>query len=233
VLDLVYKDIIQGRRTILWYLVTGTILGLVMMVGVTNVGSILATMMLFSVYGYAVRSTYDEDKNGALLFLKGLPLSDTAIVCSKYLSTLVVAVFLGVFFQGLAALSEGVIAPGLGLGPAAKACVDTGTLLRNSLGNAAIAFGVTMVMLSIYLTMFFCMGYARAAAYNRFVMLGLFAFVFAAASVVQRLSPEPPGWVIALGQSPWTPLLAAAVGLGIYALGCVASVMRVHTKDWT
>ncbi len=232
-LDLVYKDIVQGRRTMLLYLAAGIVLGLVMMVSVVNMGSVLSTMAVFSAYGYAIRSTYDEDKNGAILFLKGLPLSDTAIVASKYLSALAVSALLMAFFSGFAALGEGVIAPRLGLGPAARIAVDMNARLRASAREAAMIFAVIMVMLSVYLTMFFCVGYARAAAYNRFVMLGIFAFVFAGISAWQRVSPQPPGWALAFWGSSGLPALAALAGLGVYALGFVISVIRVRAKDWS
>lgn len=232
-LDLVYKDIVQGRRTLLLYLVLAVVFGLVMSIGVTNVSSILAMMMVFAVYGFAIRSTYDEEKNGALLFLKGLPLSDTAIVSSKFLSTLAVAVVLAVFFQGVAVFAEVFVRPRFAPGASAGSPVDLAMLLRGSLANISIVLAVVLVLTGVYLTMFFWMGYARASAYHRFVMLGVFAFVSAGASAIQRLSPEPPVWLAALWQSRWVPPLVLAAGLSIYALGCAVSVARVRVKDWS
>ncbi len=231
-LDLIFKDIVQGRRVILMYLVTGALLGLVLSLAVTGVGSVLGMMAVFSTYGYAVRSTYDEDKNGAMLFLKSLPLSDAAIVVSKYVSTFLVSVVLGAFFLAVAVVGEGFVAPRLGFGTPGG-IPDAWAYVGGVLAESGVIFGLVLVMLSVYLTMFFCLGYARAAAYNRFVMLGLFAVLFGGLSVAQKLHPTPPAWVVALGQSSWVPGMAAGGGLALYWLGCLVSVLMVRARDWS
>jgi ABC-type transport system involved in multi-copper enzyme maturation permease subunit len=118
VLDLIYKDIIQNRKLILLYALIGGFVGLVMMASGSDGGGIFTAYVMVSTYGFAVRSTYDEDKSGAYLFLKSLPLSDAAIVTSKFVSVLAVSVLLVIFFNVTAVLgaylaSLGII-PGLG-----------------------------------------------------------------------------------------------------------------------
>jgi len=89
-IDLVYKDIIQNRKLILLYALLGGFVGLVMIASGSDGGGVFTAYVMISTYGFAVRSTYDEDKSGAYLFLKSLPLSDAAIVASKFLSVLAV-----------------------------------------------------------------------------------------------------------------------------------------------
>ncbi len=232
-LDLVWKDIVQGKRTLLMYFLIGSLLGLTMSFAVTDAGSIIAFYMIVSAYGFAIRSTYDEDKSGAYLFLKGLPLSDTAIVASKFVSVLVAAVVLGALFGVIAIIGQGIIAPRIGLGGSAVTAGDLGALLREMLGPAAMLFGIVMVICGVYLAMFFCLGYARASAYNRIVMLGVFAAVMAGSTILRRVQVQPPAWIGALGQSLMAPLLVAAAGLVIYALSCVVSIAWVRVRDWS
>ena len=134
-------------------------------------------------------ATSDEDKNGSLLFLKGLPISDTDIVLSKFVSTFAVTVLIMAFLGFVALLGEWFIVLRLGPEVPIVPSSDITTLLRGSLYTMAALFGVSMIMLAIYLSMFFCLGYAKAEAYNRFVMLGIFAVVFAGTSVISRSVP--------------------------------------------
>ena len=231
-LDLVWKDIIQGRRMLAFYLVVGAVIGIGLAFALENVGAVIALQMTVSAYGFAIRSTYDEDKNGALLFLKGLPLSDAAIVVSKFLSTLAVAIGFAAFFGGLAFFGQGFIAPRIGLGTPGAPGGGARALLEPLIGVATL-FGVLMVILGVYLAMFFWLGYARAAAYNRVVMLGVFAAVMAGSTVLQRLNVQPPAWIGGLEHSLRVPSLVAAAGLVIYALSCAVSIASVRARDWS
>lgn len=233
-LDLVWKDIVQGRKMLAFYLAVGAVIGIGLAFALENVGAVIALQMTVSAYGFAIRSTYDEDKNGALLFLKGLPLSDAAIVASKFLSTLAVAIGFAVFFGGVAAIGQGIIGPrsGLGMSGAPGGGTDAGALLE-PLISVATLFGVLMVILGVYLAMFFWLGYARAAAYNRVVMLGVFAAVMAGSTVLQRLNVQPPAWIGGLEHSLRVPSLVAAAGLVIYALSCAVSIASVRARDWS
>lgn len=232
-LDLVWKDIIQGRRALAFYLAVGAAIALGLTFAMSDVGAVVALQMTLSVYGFAVKSTYDDDKHGALLFLKGLPLSDAAIVVSKFVSTFVVAVGFAVFSWGLCVVAEGFLGPSLRLGAAAGAPQGLSGLAWQILLSVAAFFGALLVVMAVYLAMFFCLGYARAAAYNRVVMLGLFAVIMAASAVFQRAHVQPPEWAQALGRSWAAPLLAVCAGLAVYAAGCAASLWWVRRRDWS
>lgn len=232
-LDLVWKDLIQGRRMLAFYLVIGAVIATSLAFAMSDVGAVIALQMTLSVYGFAIRSTYDDDKSRALLFLKGLPLSDAAIVASKFVSTFIVAVIFAVFSGGLAVVAQGVIAPRVGMGAALGASRVTSSLVLGTFLSVASFFGVLLVILAVYLAMFFCLGYARAAAYNRIVMLGIFAMAMAASAVLGRAHVQAPAWAVTLGRSMAVPLLVAGAGLALYVVGCVVSIGRVGARDWS
>jgi hypothetical protein len=233
VLDLVWKDLIQGRRMLAFYLVVGAVIATSLAFALKDVGAVVALQMTLSVYGYAIRSTYDEDKNRALLFLKGLPLSDAAIVTSKFLSTFMVAVVFAVFSGGLAVVAQGIIAPRVGTWAAPGDAVVTSSLVLGSFLSVASFFGVLLVVLAVYLAMFFCLGYARAAAYNRMVMLGVFAVAMAVSAAIGRAQVQAPAWAATLGRSVWLPLLVAGAGIVLYVAGCLVSIGWVRAHDWS
>ncbi|MGE5594301.1 MAG: ABC-2 transporter permease [Betaproteobacteria bacterium] len=232
-LDLVWKDIIQGRRMLAFYLAVGAAIAISLAFAMSDVGAVIALQMTLSVYGFAIRSTYDDDKNGALLFLKGLPLSDAAIVASKFVSTFIVAVGFAVFSGGLAVVAEGFIGPSVGIGAPVGAPQGVSGLVVETFISVAAFFGLLLVLVAVYLAMFFCLGYARAAAYNRIVMLGVFAVVMAASAVLQRAQVRAPDWLGALGRSWAAPLVVACAGIVVYAVGCAASIWWVQRRDWS
>ncbi|NPV81586.1 MAG: hypothetical protein HPY52_15210 [Firmicutes bacterium] len=239
-LDLVYKDIIQGRKLILMYLAMGAAMGLALSFAVTNVGSIIGMYMLVSAYGFAVRSTYDEDKNGSYIFLKGLPISDMTIVLGKFLSVFAASMIFALVFGVVGIIEQGIIASEFGPGTNEALLRDPGAFLREFLRTLAILYGLVLIISGVYLAMFFCLGYARATAYNRFIMISIAAFTAIGVAMIQKPHGAPPAWAVAfaawiesLGQSSLLPLLVIGAGLIIYILCWAISVARVRTRDWS
>lgn len=195
--------------------------------------SVIGVFVVVSTYGFAIKSTYDEDKNGSLLFLKGLPISDTDIVLGKFVSTLFVTALVEVLLALVAVVGECFIVPKFGPQAPVGLSGDMTSILRSSLYTIAAFSGVSVIMAGIYLSMFFCLGYGKAQAYNRFVMLGLFASAFAGGSIISRSLPEAEIWLMKLGQSTEVPLVVGLAGLAVYLAGCLISIMRVRSRDWS
>lgn len=235
-LDLIYKDIVQNRKLILLYALLGGFVGLVMMASGSDGGGIFTAYVMISTYGFAVRSTYDEDKSSAYLFLKSLPLSDAAIVTSKFASVLAVSVLLVIFFNVTAVLGSylatlGII-PGFGSSAASPGIVDvTGVLLQNAT-SFAMVFSMAVVVTGAYLVMFFWAGFAKASTYSRAILLGIFVLVMLGVGVAGR-SPAVQNLVRMIEASSWVPALSVVVSLAVYWACCAASILRVKAKDWS
>ncbi len=235
-LDLIYKDIIQNRKLILLYALLGGFVGLVMMASGSDGGGIFTAYVMVSTYGFAVRSTYDEDKSGAYLFLKSLPLSDAAIVTSKFVSVLAVSVLLVIFFNVTAVLgaylaSLGII-PGLGSSAASPGTVDVAAVLLQNAAPFAMVFSMAVVVTGAYLVMFFWAGFAKASTYSRAILLAIFVLVMVGAGAAGR-SPAIQNLARIIETSSWVPAMSVFLSLAVYWVCCAASVFRVRSKDWS
>jgi len=236
VLDLIYKDIIQNRKLILLYALIGGFVGLVMMASGSEAGGIFAAYVMISTYGFAIRSTYDEDKSGAYLFLKSLPLSDGAIVTSKFTSVLTVSVLLVIFFSITAMLggylSSLEIIPGFGSAVASPGTFDMGVFLGEIGPSFAMVFSMAVLVTGAYLVMFFWAGFAKASTYSRAILLGIFVLVMLGAGVAGR-SPAIQNLARMIETSSWVPAISVIIGLAVYWVCCAASILRVKAKDWS
>ncbi|HXL04103.1 MAG: ABC-2 transporter permease [Firmicutes bacterium] len=236
-LDLIYKDIIQNRKLILLYALMGGFVGLVMMAAGSDGGvSIFGAYIMISTYGFATRSTYDEDKSGAYLFLKSLPLSDGAIVTSKFVSVLVVSVLFVIFFNIIAVLggylaSSGIISS-LGSAAAAPRTFDVAAFLREITLSFAIVFSMAIIVAGAYLVMFFWAGFAKANTYSRAILLAIFLFVTLGVAVAGRL-PAVQSFIQIIETSSWVPAISIIISLAVYWVCCAVSISRVKAKDWS
>jgi len=235
-IDLVYKDIIQNRKLILLYALLGGFVGLVMIASGSDGGGVFTAYVMISTYGFAVRSTYDEDKSGAYLFLKSLPLSDAAIVASKFLSVLAVSVMLVIFFNITAVLgaylgASGIV-PGLGSSPAARGALDVMAVLRGNAVSFAIVFSFALIFVGIYLLIFFWAGFAKASTYSRAILLAVFVMVMIGAGAIGHL-PAVRNFVRFIETSSWLPAISVISSLGVYSILCALCIGRVKVKDWS
>ncbi len=235
-LDLMYKDIVQNRKLILLYALLGGFVGLVMMAAGSDGGGIFAAYIMISTYGFAIRSTYDEDKSSAYLFLKSLPLSDGAIVTSKFLSVLTVSVLLIIFFNVTAVLgaylaSSGII-PGLGSAVATPRTLDFAAFLGEVAPSFAMVFSMAVVVTGAYLVMFFWAGFAKASTYSRAILLAIFVLVMLGAGVAER-SPLVRNLARTIETSSWVQAMSVIIGLAVYWACCGASILKVRAKDWS
>jgi hypothetical protein len=236
VLDLIYKDIIQNRKLILLYALIGGFVGLVMMASGSDGGGIFTAYVMISTYGFAVRSTYDEDKSSAYLFLKSLPLSDAAIVTSKFASVLAVSILLVIFFNVTAVLgaylaSSGII-PGFGSAVAGPRVFDIAAFLKEIAPSFAMVFSMAVLVTGAYLVMFFWAGFAKASTYSRAILLGIFVLVMLGVGVAGRL-PAVQNLARMIETSSWVPAMSVIISLAVYWACCAASVLRVKAKDWS
>lgn len=235
-LDLIYKDIVQNRKLILLYALIGGFVGLVMMASGSDAGGVFAAYVMISTYGFAIRSTYDEDKSGAYLFLKSLPLSDGAIVTSKFSSIFTVSVLLVIFFNVTAVfgayLSSSGIIPGLGSAVATPRAFDVATFLGELVPSFAIVFSMALLVTGAYLVMFFWAGFAKASTYSRAILLAIFVLVMLGAGVAGR-SPAVQSVARMIETSMWVPAVCVIISLAVYWACCAASIARVRAKDWS
>jgi len=236
VLDLIYKDIVQNRKLILLYALIGGFVGLVMMASGSDGGGIFTAYVMISTYGFAVRSTYDEDKSGAYLFLKSLPLSDAAIVTSKFASVLAVSVLLVIFFNITAVLgaylaSSGII-PGFSSAVAAPGAFDITAFLGEIATSFAMVFSMAVVVTGAYLVMFFWAGFAKASTYSRAILLAIFVLVMLGVGAAGR-SPQIQNLIRIIETSSWVPAVSVIISLAVYWVCCAASILRVKAKDWS
>lgn len=235
-LDLIYKDVVQNRKLILLYALIGGFVGLVMMASGSDGGGIFTAYVMISTYGFAVRSTYDEDKSGAYLFLKSLPLSDAAIVTSKFASVLTVSVLLVIFFNVTAVLgaylaSLGII-PGFGSSASSPGTVGVAAVLLQNATSFSMVFSMAVLVTGAYLVIFFWAGFAKASTYSRAILLGIFVLVMVGAGVAGR-SPAVQNLARMIETSSWVPAMSVIISLAVYWACCAASVLRVKAKDWS
>lgn len=235
-LDLIYKDIVQNRKLILLYALIGGFVGLVMMASGSDGAGIFTAYVMISTYGFAVRSTYDEDKSGAYLFLKSLPLSDAAIVTSKFASVLAVSVLLVIFFNVTAVFGAYLASSGmtLGLGSAitSPGTVGVPAVLLQNATSFAMVFSMAVVVTGAYLVMFFWAGFAKASTYSRAILLAIFVLVMLAVGAAGRL-PAIQNIARIIETSPWVPVVSVIISLAVYWICCAASILRVKAKDWS
>lgn len=222
-LDLVYKDLVQHRKLILFYALIGGLIGVVMMLSGSDAGAIFSAYVMVSTYGFAIRSTYDEDKSGAYLFLKSLPLSDSSIVTAKFLSVLTAAVISVVFFNAAAVFGSAISTPG---------ALNVAAILGKNIPVFAIVFSVAMVFAGIYLVMFFWAGFAKASTYSRALLLVIFVVVMLGSGFMER-SPVVQNSMKMIEMGPWIPAISIVISLAVYGLCCFMSILRVKAKDWS
>ena len=236
-LDLIYKDIVQNRKLILLYALIGGFIGLAMMMASgSDMAGVFTAYVMISTYGFALRSTYDEDKSGAYLFLKSLPLSDAAIVTSKFVSVFAVSVILVIFFNitavfGAYLASSGII-PGFGPAVGTPGTVDVAAILGENAVSFAMVFSMAMVVTGVYLVMFFWVGFAKASAYSRAILFAIFALVMIGVGSAGR-SPAIQNLALTIETSSWVSVVSVVIGLVVYWICCAVSVLKVAMKDWS
>lgn len=89
-LNIIYKDLYQARKTILLYLVIGLVF--ILSTIYNDMGIFMSVGFIFiMVYGVVARNEYVEDKNRGYSLLRTLPLRPYKIVMSKYMTGLILA----------------------------------------------------------------------------------------------------------------------------------------------
>ncbi len=157
------KDFKIQLRSILYYLIAGFVLIVVFsIIGLAQKEMVYSIAVFAILYGFVNKALYEDEKNNTLRLLGSLPVKRDIIVYARYLSTgvLIIILYLSIW-------SYSVISDILTL----EYTKDSTIIMVISL------FMVFTVMLSIYLPLAFKLGYIKAAGINRFVFLGLFAFI--------------------------------------------------------
>lgn len=90
-LNIIYKDLYQARKTIFLYFLIGLIF--IFSTIYNDMGIFMSVGFIFlMVYGVVARNEYTEDKNRGYSLLRTLPLKPYKIVMSKYLTALILAI---------------------------------------------------------------------------------------------------------------------------------------------
>lgn len=226
--DLVWKDFVQNRKALVTYFALGAVILLVSLAGTVNGEFMVGMFILLAGYSFAVNATYSEEKNHTFLFLKGLPLSDEAIVGSKFVSVAAAILASAVFFGSIAIIAGAV--SGLG-------AVDRESL-KQTAWLVATMMGLSLVFNGVYLAMFFVAGFSKASTYIRWVFMSIFVVTMGGAAVMSRLFPNLGKWLekaTASGPPPWfayLPLAIFAAGIAVYLICYVISIVRVRSRDW-
>lgn len=89
-LNIIYKDLYQARKTIFLYFLIGLIF--IFSTIYNDMGIFMSVGFIFlMVYGVVARNEYIEDKNRGYSLLRTLPLKPYKIVMSKYMTALILA----------------------------------------------------------------------------------------------------------------------------------------------
>lgn len=89
-LNIIYKDLYQARKTIFLYLLIGLVF--IFSTIYNDMGIFMSVGFIFlMVYGVVARNEYIEDKNRGYSLLRTLPLKPYKIVVSKYMTGLILA----------------------------------------------------------------------------------------------------------------------------------------------
>lgn len=89
-LNIIYKDLYQARKTIFLYFLMGLIF--IFSTIYNDMGIFMSVGFVFlMVYGVVARNEYTEDKNRGYSLLRTLPLKPYKIVISKYMTALILA----------------------------------------------------------------------------------------------------------------------------------------------
>lgn len=226
--DLVWKDFVQNRKALATYFTLGAVILLVSLAGTVNGESMVGMFILLAGYSFAVNATYSEEKNHTFLFLKGLPLSDEAIVGSKFVSVATAILASAVFFGSIAIIA-GVVS--------GRGAVDRESLEQIAWLIAAV-LGFSLVFNGVYLAMFFVAGFSKASTYIRWVFMAIFAIAMGGAAAMSRFFPNFGKWlerVTASGPPSWfvyLPLAILAAGIAVYLVCYAISITRVRSRDW-
>lgn len=226
--DLVWKDFVQNRKALATYFTLGAVILLISLAGTVNGESMVGMFVLLAGYSFAINATYSEEKNHTFLFLKGLPLSDEAIVGSKFLSVGGAILASAVFFGSIAIVAGAI---------SGRGAVDRESL-KQTAWLIATMMGLSLVFNGVYLAMFFVAGFSKASTYIRWVFMAILVVTMGGAAAMSRLFPSAGEWLeraTASGPPPWfvyLPLAIFAAGIAVYLICYEISIARVRSRDW-
>lgn len=202
-MNLVIKDIVSQQKYLLFILGLFILFSYVGGFGLFYLG--VGLMML------AMRLAYLEEKNNALLFLRTMPLKPAAIVLSKYLSVLILAL----------------VFAGLGI---AKLYLFHETDLENVLSLLTV-LSTMLIFSGVFILLYFKMGYMKASTYFRVIFLSLFVLIFAGNSALDQFKPMLTRFFEAIPINLTSLLVAVLVILAIYLVLAAVTVWIFQRQE--
>lgn len=171
-LNIMFKDLYQARKTILLYLA----LGLVYILSTirTEAGIAMSVGFIFlMIYGVVARNEYVEEKNRGYSLLRTLPLKPYKIVMSKYMAAIVLAV-ISVIYYGLMALLFG------------SNVAD----IRFMISILLVGAGFALIFTGILYIFIYKYGAARAINLSRIFFLGFWLIPVVFSTILEKV-PKP------------------------------------------
>jgi len=215
-LNIIFKDLYQARKTILLYLAVGLVY--ILSTIRTEAGMPMSVGFIFlMIYGVVVRNEYVEEKNRGYSLLRTLPLKPYKIVMSKYMAAIVLAV-ISVIYYGLMTILFG------------SNVVDISFMISILLVGA----GFALIFTGIIYIFIYKYGASRAINLSRIFFIVFFLIPVFFSTILEKI-PKPSfiesGKLemflesIATDFTTWS-LLFVGISLIIYFLTMIASISQ-------
>ncbi|MCL6458029.1 MAG: ABC-2 transporter permease [Gorillibacterium sp.] len=215
--QLILKDFVVQKRSMPIYLLLGFVFFLFYYsMGDLNITAIVMPVFIIA-YSFMNRSLAEDDRNHTIRLIVSLPLHRMQIVKAKYASIALVVFPVFVVF--------GLLGKALGLGiPDLDKDVgdpEGAALIFLVMSFFLLAF---IVLISVYLPLVYKIGFVRAQAINRFVVVFTIALGAAAGILLTRVAANyggdgPPEWV--------KGVIAFIEGLNLYVLSMMILFLTI------
>lgn len=215
-LNIIYKDLYQARKTILLYSLIGLIFVFSTIQADTSI-FMSAGFIFLMVYGVVARNEYVEDKNRGYSLLRTLPLKPYKIVMSKYMTALILAAVSVLYYYLMSVI------------------FNNKTLMNSYLITIPlIGAGLALIFTGVLYIFIYKYGAARAINLSRIFFLGFFFIPVIFSSLLK--SVPTPSFIesgeleiilesVATDFTIWS-LLFLGVSLVIYFLTMLVSISQ-------
>lgn len=159
-LNIIFKDIYQNRKLIIGYFAILLLVNILVKINIfgndISAASLLAMMVPF---GLALKSEVYEQKNKAYRLLKNLPISNTKIVASKFLGSIIIGIITIIFTLIVAAIVSGDL-----------------SIIKSTLPFSTAAILISLILTGFTYTISFKFGAEKANVFI-VILLGLLVFI--------------------------------------------------------